>query len=165
MKKLITSLAILLTGCSGYTALYQDAGETIDQVVVGQVSMREIERNVGQRRVAQLVSQNLRKMFMASDGKYDLKIIIEESTSSLAVQRDATDLRLQLSLQAETFLVDQNGKEIYKDFISSSASYNVEDSPFGTDAGRDFARSAAAQKLSDEITYKIAIFLRQHAEE
>ena len=164
MKKIIATLTLFLTACSGYAPLYENAGETIDQVVVNDVSMREIERNVGQRRVAQLVQQKLGSIFLSEEGEYNLNVVIEEDIDSLAVQRDATDLRLSLRLSAEVQLFDKDNKEIFKKFITSAAAYNVEDSPFGTDAGRDFARSSAAQKLGDEITYYVTAFMRQNLE-
>jgi len=155
----VVAAAFSLTGC-GYSPLYKKTAEEIGHVYVGDVSMVSLGVHAGERRVAQLVHKQLRQSFHSSDqNHYVLSANIREDNVTLAVRRDATDQRLQLNLTADVLLRDSEGKEAFKTTLAASAPYNVEDSPFGTDAGREQARTSAARTLGDEVTYRVIRFL------
>lgn len=156
---LLGVIAVVMTGCFGYAPLYSLQGEQLNQVQVGEVTMREITRNVGSRRVAQLVAQQLEQTFSGA-GDYVLTVSIEETTRALAVRRDAVEQRLELNLSS-VITLEKEGNSVLRTSAGAASSYNVEDSPFGTDAGRDRARQAAAERLSEEIVEKITVFLHQ----
>jgi len=160
LSTILLAATVSLTGCMGYSSLYKQTSEDIGNVYVGNVSVVSLGIKAGERRVAQLVHQRLRYSFHAAEeSQYVLSAKIREDNVTLAVRRDATDQRLQLNLSAEVMLHDAEGKEVFKTTIGASAPYNVEDSPFGTDAGREQARTSAARTLGDEVTYRVIRFL------
>jgi hypothetical protein len=159
MKALLALLALTLAGC-GYRPLYAEIGHLGNQLRLGEVRMDVTERNVGERRPAQLVATSLKRRLPATLGTaYVLNVVIEESQQTLAVRRDATDQRLGLNLLAKISISTPDGAVVYTGEANTTSAYNVEQTPYGTDAGKDRARQSAAANLSDEIVRKVALFL------
>jgi len=161
MRLLVALLVLpLLAGCLGYQPLYEQgvAGNTA-QVQLGLVQMQEIEEGVGARRAAQQVAQDLVQVFPYTGGDYTLQVTIRERVSSLAVRRDATDQRLELSLRAIVRLEDQMGEAVFNFNTTTAAAYNVGTSPYATEAGRVRAKRTASEALSEEIALRVRRFL------
>lgn len=158
-KKLSLVLIVLLSACS-YSPVYKHTKESVAQVEVGIIKMLSVKRLAGERRVAQLVNKRLSQVFVAGESsKYTLSADIEESETTLAILRDATEDRLELSLEAVLVLKNEEGEEIFNKDLSSTAPYNVETSPYGTEAGKDRARKSAAISLAEEIITQVNYFL------
>ena len=148
--------AVTLAGCAGYTPLYEKADSDAG-IRVGDVRMLKVDINVGERRVAQLVTQQLNRAY--PNGAADdltLDVLIEETTSTLAVRRDATVERSQINLTAQVSLAKEDGEKSFETTLSSAAAYNVEDTPYSTESGKVFARESAARTLAEEVIRRIA---------
>lgn len=166
---------LALVSC-GYTPLYapgEGAAEAAQYVQVGTVSMGVVrteyagglspDRNVGRRRVAQTVAQQLKLSFPAMGPAADtLSVSIDEDTSALAVQSTAAVQRAQIVLHGHTVLTSAEGKILFSTVIDSTAPYNVENTPFSTESGKTYARLTAARNLADEITRRLALYYRTH---
>ncbi|MDD9912394.1 MAG: hypothetical protein OXR68_04195 [Alphaproteobacteria bacterium] len=164
MKKALLTTTLFLASCGGYTALYQPEQET--QVTVGTIQMESAARNVGERRVAQRVNQRLRRMFTGTDQAYRLDVNIDESTSTLAVRRDATVARAQLSLDGDINLYQTDKADpVFSTTVTASAAYNSENTPYSTESGKTFARQQAADALADEIARVVWLALREQKQE
>ncbi len=160
MKKFIFLTSFALTACTGYQPLYQQT-KALPGVVVGSVEMAQIEYNPGERRVAQKVAQQLNRFFKGgSANDLTLNISIHETINELAVRRDATVERSQVNLQASITLLDIEGKSVFNTKLTSTSAYNVEDTPYSTEAGKVFARESAANTLTDKIAERVQYFLR-----
>lgn len=173
MKKHLSGIALVcgvvvaaagLGGCFGYTPLYAPVRHDIASVQVAKVTMVESGRNMGERRVAQLVRNHLLQVFYGEEATYKLSVAITESQNTLAVRRDASDLRREVELSAKVVL-SEGTEDIFKVTLTSNVAYNVENSPFGTDSGREQAREAASQELSNSITRRVSMFLRNHTQQ
>ncbi|MCP5405661.1 MAG: hypothetical protein H6922_05525 [Pseudomonadaceae bacterium] len=167
MNRTALLLPALLAACAGYTPLYAPAsaaGNLAERVEVGTVEMAYIrEENVGERRVAQAVSQRLRQDFPhAGTDKDVLAISITEEAAALALRRTALVEREQLSLTAHITLTDPQGAVLYTGGVGSSAAYNVETTPYSTESGKNFARQSAAENLAEEIIRRLALYYHQH---
>jgi hypothetical protein len=164
MKKVGFVLLLALAACSGYSPLYDMQARGEAAVIIGQVAMQNVERNVGERRAAQWVAQRLRRSFPAQQGEYRVDVELKEKIVTLAVRRDATVERFRLDLTAYMKIYDQNegDQEIFYTTLASSSAYNVESTPYSTDVGKVFARQSAAKSLSDEITRQVWLVLRDH---
>lgn len=161
MKKTILSLVttVALTGCLGYEPLYKETSETLSQVTVGDIRMKEIEVDDGERRSAQLVAQRLRRTFHSESlENHILDVEISEDKTTLAVERDATETRLELNLTAYVVLKDAKGQTVFQTSVMKSAPFNVEDTPFSTDSGKERARSSVVQVIADEIVHRISFY-------
>lgn len=154
---------VLLASC-GYSPLYvPNAGDTAAsaQVRVGEVTMDKTARNLGERRVAQTVSQRLQLDYPArAEGLDTLKVNIEESTSALATQRTAALQRAQINLLGNIEITDAQGKTVLRTSLSTSSAYNVESSPYSTETGKSYARLTAARNLAEDISTRVALFYK-----
>lgn len=164
-RAVVFALPLLLSAC-GYTPLYapsEGAATAASHAQIGDVSMAHVEYNVGERRVAQTVSQRLQLAFPNQSADMDTVIVrITEDTSTLAVQQTATVQRAQINLKGEVEIQAPEGQTLLKATVRTSASYNVESTPYGTEAGKTSARLTAARNLADEITRRLALFYRTH---
>lgn len=165
MKKTTALLAAaLLSACAGYTPLYTPInGENLAQKVqVGDVFMTRLaEKNVGERRVAQVVGQQLRQDFASAGADMDtLSVGIREDASPLALRRTALVEREQLTLTGQIHIVGPGGDRLFETEVASTTAYNVETTPYGTESGKTYARLTAARNLAEEITRRVALFYR-----
>lgn len=160
VKRLFISLsAVVLSGCFGYEPLYSQGGHVVSDVHVGAVTMKGAEILDGERRSAQLVAQRLHRIFVAGEtAPYTLEMSLKEEKTTLALERDATEQRLQLNLIADLQLKDKEGVVVFQTDIETSAPYNVEDTPFGTDSGKERARSSAVKAISDEAVHRVSFY-------
>ena len=157
MRNILLISALFLAGCFGYQPFY--SLETAN-ASIGSVKMLNVNYNTGERRIAQKVRQRLIRSFPSTTADYKINIKIEETTGDLAVKRDATVERSQITLSAKVEIIEEaNDSIIFKTELSASTAYNVEDTPYSTDAGKVFARQAAAKRLADEITKVVRLRL------
>jgi hypothetical protein len=87
-------------------------------------------------------------------------VSIYEDTNTLAVQRNSAIARAQIILTAHITLTSPEGNELLKTSLSTNTTYNVEDSPFGTESGKSFAQSVAAGNLAEEISRRVVLYYR-----
>jgi hypothetical protein len=166
---------LALISC-GYTPLYapgEGAAEAAQYVQIGEIAMGTVkatyatgmndEHNLGHRRVAQAVAQQLKLDFPASGPEADtLTARINEDTGTLAVQSTAVVQRAQIVLTAFITLTSPNGHTLLHTSIASAAPYNVQATPYSTESGKNYARLTAARNLADEISMRLALYYRTH---
>lgn len=143
-------VGLLLAGCAGYTPLYK----TNLNVTLAEIITIDAGKNVGERRAAQIIRQELTRRFPSQSGD-QLFIRLERDISELAVREDATLERAQLTVTADARLVKPDGSVLWRDEIAVSSTYNVESSPLSTDVGRTYASETAAVSLADEIARRV----------
>jgi hypothetical protein len=153
----------LLAGC-GYTPLYTpNPGDSpaAARLQVGMVEMSAPAHNVGERRVAQAVSQRLQLDYPARNSSFDtLTVTIEEDTSALATQRTAALQRGQINLTGHMQITAPDGTTLMRTALATYSAYNVEDSPYSTESGKSYARLTAARNLAEDISTRIALFYK-----
>lgn len=163
MNKWILSAVLVLSAC-GYSPVYEKTAKTFTQVSVGSVQVAQDQKLPGERRVAQLVERRLTQIFTASEASaYTLNVFLDEDRRTLAVLRDATEDRFEVTLRARIHLQNNAGEKVFVKDIVSSAPYNVESSPYGTEAGKDRARQSAAESISAEVIKNVNFYL--HSQE
>lgn len=162
----LSAAPVALLAACGYTPLYapgEGAAQASAYVQVGQVQMDLPERNVGQRRVAQTVAQQLKLDFPASGPEMDTAAVgIKETIGTLAVQRSAAIQRAQINLEGTLTLTNPNGDTLLRTVLSTNAPYNVENTPYSTESGKTYARTTAARNLADEISRRLYLYYRTH---
>lgn len=155
------SLTVVLASC-GYTPLYapgEGASAAAGRVQVGSVSVEQETKNVGQRRTAQTVAQQLKLDFPYAGAQMDtLTVTMKEETTTLAVQRTAAISRAEIYLHGRMELTDADGKTLLKTHLSTKVPYNVEDTPFSTESGKTYARLTAARNLATEISRRVYLY-------
>jgi len=159
IKKILLVSALVLSAC-GYTAVYEKTAHQMQQVYIGKVQVAMNDRLPGERRVAQLVNRRLSQVFTGVEGDpYTLNLSMEEGRRTLAVLRDSTEDRFEVALSGRVDLVDSKGVTVFTKNVVSSAPYNVESSPYSTEAGKDRARQSAAESLTTDVIQSISFFL------
>lgn len=163
MKFSLLAPVLLLAAC-GYTPLYapnMGAAQAAQKAQVGEVTMAKTAKNVGERRVAQLVSQRLQLAFPHQSADADtITVDILEDTSTLALSTTAATRRAQINLEGTVIITTPQGKQILNTKLTTTAPYNVENTPYATESGKTYARLNAARTLADEITRRLALFYR-----
>ena len=156
-------LALGLTACGtsrGFTPLYQNTGNPATEVGIRQVVVTNPGREVGERRAAQIVGQELNRFYAAGAGTaYTLDIALTESWETLALRRDATDERFELRLLGRVSFYDPHGRLQHTAVATTRAPYNVQTSPYATETARQNARETAARALAQEIQRRVLLFL------
>lgn len=171
-KTYVVLTALVSAGLSacGYTPLYKDMDSSqmeniaYPSIGIGEIVMDNIDYRPGERRIAQMVRQRLVREFTPTTYEVRVDVNIEESVSELAVRQDATVERLQVNLVAQlvTLRTDDNAVD-YTARLTSTAAYNVEDTPYSTESGRLFARETAAKTLADDIIRQVYYFYKYNA--
>lgn len=148
-----------LGGC-GFRPLYGRTGDGNFSEVLAQVEIGPIPDRVGQI-VRNALLERLTPKGTGGLVNYRLDVLLNESISSLAVQKSADATRADLTLSATYALTDiRSGKVIQRTNSQAVASFNILNSEFATLMAEKGARDRAARQLSDEIRLKVAIFLR-----
>lgn len=153
---------ITLAACSGYTPLYGELGTEMDEIGIKSVKMKDLEKNVGERRYAQNLFHKLNRVFRDdADNKYDLYVILDKNEEAIATRSDDTDKRKSVTVIANMELRDiVTGQVVYGTSISRSSSYTTQQEPFATDAARTKAIESIISTLYSEIIQRAALWFR-----
>jgi hypothetical protein len=160
-------LATSLVGC-GYTPLYAPITTTDARavtLVIGAVEMETVDKRPGERRVAQVVAQDLMLAYPdsgAKAGAAKVNVAVREETSTLSLNRTAVVQRAEVQLRGIATVVAEDGQTLLTTQVNTSAPYNVENNPFSTESGKTFARQTAARNLAAELTRRLALFQRTY---
>ncbi len=165
LRTLGLAAAVSLASC-GYSPLYAPAGgggQAASKAQVGTVEVGQYTKNVGQRRTAQTVAQELKLSFPNTGTEMDtVDVFIEEDTATLAVERTAIIQRAQINLTGTVTLSNPNGDKLLLTKLSTNAPYNVENTPYSTETGKTYARLTAARNLANEVTRRLHLYYSTH---
>ncbi|MSP21248.1 MAG: hypothetical protein EXQ93_07020 [Alphaproteobacteria bacterium] len=154
----IGSIPMFLTAC-GFQPLYGIDRRAADIVVeLGDIRIPEIEDRLGQ-----LVRNELLDLVTPlgepKPPRYVLRVDLKEQKEGLAIKRDATITRFNLTLTAEYELTDAVTRaRLNNGTVRATAAYNVVRSEFANViAGRD-AEVRAALVVAEEIKTRLSIY-------
>lgn len=168
MKKLYLAMSLLvLSACAGYQPLYGELGDEMNGIGLKKVSMYKVEKNIGSRRLAQILDQKLSRIFTNTDNNlYDLEVVLKPSTFSIAKRSDDTDQRKSVSVTAEIKLFDkQTNEKVFSTSASRSSTYTTQQEPFATEAARQKALESTVSALSNDIIQRAALWFRGYSED
>ena len=167
MKRILNLVltAIVLSSCAGYTPLYGKLGEEMNKIGLKEVKMTNIEKNIGERRIAQILHQKLSRIFSNQfDNDYNLYVELIPSESSIAARSDAIDTRKGIAIKAKILLKDiETGNLVFSVNVNRNSSYTVQEEPFATEAARKKALESIVSALSGDITQRTALWLKGYA--
>lgn len=155
----MTVLACFGLAACGFEPLYgeQETGPSAEDVL-GYVRVAPIADRVGQ-----LVRIELENRMFTTDTPrpvYTLKVELTESKKNLAVRRDASATRANLTLSA-SFELNRivDNVRVMGGGVRSVSGYDILTSDFATFAAETDARKRAARDIADGIVERLAIFL------
>lgn len=159
LSRAVLLLFILAAAGCGFRPLYDSAPGGDTAAALAQIMVPPIAERSGQ-----LLRIELQNRFSRGgrvpEKRFTLRVTISESTGSVAVRRDATATRANLTINASYKLVRHSDNLV---LLSGSArsvnSYNILESDFATLAAETDAKRRAARDLATEISSRLAIFL------
>lgn len=154
---LLPAIAViaLLSGC-GFQPLYKSGG-TGDQAALATIDVVTIKDRIGQQ-LRNMLNAALAPRGRASVTDYRLTVTLTESKSRLAILKDETATRANLTIRAK-FKLDALKNPKLRPFLGralSTNSYNILTSDFATLSAERDARNRALRTLSEEIRLRVA---------
>jgi len=149
-------------GC-GFRPLY-GGGSAASAQQLAKIEIVRIPDRTGQR-LRNLLIDRLTPEGQPARPDFRLAVSVTESVAELAVRRDESATRANLSIQATYQLTYIGGKEelTHTGFASSINSYNRLTSDYATLAAEDDARERALRTIAEEIRLRIAAALKTPA--
>ncbi len=152
-------VCLVLAGC-GFEPLYGEREQTAaaeDELEL--VDVPPIADRVGQLVRIELTNR-LTPTQPAPRALYTLPVTLTETRASLAVRKDASATRANLTINA-TFELQRisDGARLTSGTIRSVNSYDVVDSDYATLVAESDARRRGAKDIADGIVDRLAIFL------
>ena len=153
----VLAASVLVASC-GFRPLYAERATGVS------FQLAAIEINVIDNRVGQILGNHLRDQFnpygRPSNPLYRLGVTTNETKQDLAIRKDETATRANLTLSADfTLSHADSGKELIRGSVQSTNSYNILSSDFATLSAEDDARRRAVREIGDDIKTRLASFL------
>ncbi len=163
MSRRFAPILLVLLGLAacGFEPLYgeQGAAQPQTQNLLEQVSVPPIADRTGQLLRIELTNR-LTPKHPAPPPLYSLSVSLLESRQSLAVERDSTATRANLTISVSFGLVRiSDGQTLTASTIRSVNSYDILTSDYATLAAEADARKRAARDIADGIVDRVAIYL------
>lgn len=155
---LLCLLPLVLAGC-GYQPLYGQnrSGQAVRSHLAA-VAVDPIEDRVGQLLRNALEDRINRAGGVTAQKHYGLSIELSESSTGIAIQKDATASRSNLQLTA-TFVLRGNGQTLWSERSQATVAYNILDNQYATIMAERDARERAVVRLADDIAERVGVFL------
>ncbi|OEJ64121.1 LPS assembly lipoprotein LptE [Magnetovibrio blakemorei] len=152
--------AVALSAC-GYRPLYgQNSVSTQSQADLASIYITPIDNRAGQM-LRSALSHRLMPKATNVKKLFKLNVTIEESITELAVERDASATRGNLTLTAKYSLERAaNGQTMTSGSTKTVSSYNILTSDFATFSAENDARSRAIDDLAETMRMRLAIYFQ-----
>jgi len=154
---------LMLQGC-GFRPLYGHHSADEEGINV-EDRMAAIRIDPISNRLGQELHNGLRDALnprgQPSEPLYHLKITLSEVRDSLVTLPDLSSTREDLRLSAMYILMDNEGKEIFKNNARASVSYNIFQDPYNDLSARRDAHLRATNLLTEQIRNRLAVFLNR----
>lgn len=152
--------ASVVSAC-GYKPLYgQSTNAPGAQRHLESINVKPIPDRIGQMMRTALM-RGLSPRAKRSVHAYDISITLDESISTLAVERNAFATRANLSLTANYELTRRADHfSLAAGSVKSVSSYNILASDFATKSARDDSRKRAIEDVSNTLRTRLAIYFQ-----
>lgn len=155
LTPVICIAAVLLSSC-GFRPLYKIGGRS-DEAALATIEISGIKDVIGQ----QLRNRLIKKFSPRGRSKqthYTLTVTVTESKAGLAIRKDETATRANLTISASFKLVALRGprRRTFAGRTESINSYNVLTSNFATLSAERDARNRALITIAEEIRLRVA---------
>lgn len=159
-RALLPLLLLLPLGACGFRPLYAEREEPGEEPALAAIKVMPIKDRIGQ-----MLEMALRESFnprgLSVETRYTLNVALAVSQYDLGIQRDATATRGRVDVYATIQLKDaKSDKQIYTARAQSTSSFNLLDDAYAAQVAADDARTRCVRDLTDEISTRMALFLR-----
>lgn len=152
--------AALLAGC-GFRPLYGEVGGAVADERLAAVDIELIADRSGQIVRNRLLTR-MQPGGAVTPATHQLDVDVTQSSIGLAVQRDETATRTNITVTAHIALTDlATGEIALVQSISSYASYDTLPAEYATLSAERDARERALRDLADRIATVVALYLQR----
>ena len=153
-------LTAALGGC-GFRPLYASRGPHDWDPDLAAIAVSPIRDRPGQI-LALALRENLNPSGVSVTTRWRLEVLLSISRSDLGIQRNATATSSEITANASYVLMDvKTGARIYTSSSRAVGDFNQLNDAYATQVGADDAQDRALQELAEEITLRMALFVRQ----
>lgn len=162
---MLLASCVLLAAC-GFGPLYGDHEESIPtENLLSRVEVPPIKDRVGQLVRIELTNR-MTPTRPAPTPAFTLIVTLSESKASLAVEKDSSATRANLTISASFQLkLNGDGQKLIGGSVRSVNSYDILLSDFATLAAETDARKRGAKDVADGIVDRLAIFLSRNKQQ
>ena len=155
---------VFLAGCAGYQPINKNFDEyTTKEFYVDSVEVVSPERRIGSRLNAQYLKQLLTRRFTGGqNASFNLNMQVNETQRNISYRIDATAERALVTLDSTAIVRDQAGKILATIETRTDAAYEIQTSPFATQANYDQARRSAIEDLQRDLQRQLNLFLKDY---
>jgi len=148
-------MALILASC-GFRPLYQSGGGS-DRASLATIEVARIKDRSGQR-LRNLLTEGLSPQGRSARTAYRLTVSLTESRVTLAIRKDATATRANLTIRAVFKLAALHNRNLgtFMGSALSTSSYNILTSEFATLSAERDARNRSLRALAEEIRLRVA---------
>ncbi len=152
-------IALLTNGC-GFRPLYQSGGGG-GEAALATIDVVRIRDRMGQQ-LRNLLIENFAPRGRSAQTDYSLVVTLTETKKKLAIKKDETATRANLTIRAKFKLHALNNPNpgTFAGQALSTNSYNILTSDFATLSAERNARNRALRTLAEEIRLRVASALR-----
>lgn len=165
LQTLVLSIAVLgLSACAGYSPINKNFDDaTTSEIHVENVEVVNAPRKVGARQNAQYLKQILTRRFTGgANAPLRLNMNLTQSERNISFRLDATAERALLTIDSTAFVRDELNKVLATIETRTDAAYEIQTSPFATQANREQASRSALENLARDLQRQLNLFLSDY---
>jgi LPS-assembly lipoprotein len=147
-----------LAGC-GFHPLYAPRGPRDWDPDLAAINVVKINDRPGQV-LASALREALNPAGVSVPKRWDLRTGLRVTRSDLGIQRNATATTSEITVYTTFQIVDLTGKIVYSSTSSAVGDFDQLEDAYATQVAADGARDRAIRQVADEMTLRLAIFVR-----
>lgn len=159
LAPLALALVGALAGC-GFHPLYSTRGTRDWDPDLAAINVQQINDRAGQI-LALALRENLNPGGLAVAKRWNLATGVRVTRTDLGIQRNATATTSEITVYA-TFNISESesGKVVYSSSSNAVGDFDQVNDAYATQVAADGARDRALREVADEMTLRLAIFVR-----
>jgi LPS-assembly lipoprotein len=155
----LVPLALALAGC-GFHPLYAPSGPRDWDPDLAAINVLPIKDRQGQI-LALALRESLNPAGASVSKRWDLQTGLRVTRSDLGIQRNATATTSEITVYATFQIVEaSSGKMVYSSTSNAVGDFDQVEDAYATQVAADSARDRALRQVADEMTLRLAIFVR-----
>jgi LPS-assembly lipoprotein len=154
----LAPLALTLAGC-GFHPLYAPRGPRDWDADLAAINVLRINDRPGQI-LALALRENLNPAGVSVPKRWDLQTGLRVTRSDLGIQRNATATTSEITVYATFQVLDASGKTVYSSTSNAVGDFDQVEDAYATQVAAEGARNRAIREVADEMTLRLAIFVR-----
>jgi LPS-assembly lipoprotein len=152
------TMAGALAGC-GFHPLYAPRGPRDWDPDLAAIAVVKINDRPGQI-LADALRESLNPAGVSVAKRWDLQTGLRVTRSDLGIQRNATATTSEITVYTNFQVVDLKGKTVYSSTSNAVGDFDQLEDAYATQVAADAARDRAIREVADEMTLRLAIFVR-----